>query len=187
MSSKRKKTLTRCFWVFFYFQDSLWTCINNTLPKLLASKNVGTIIIDSIAALIRSEYDHTENITKSQVLQKLGAALKQFISKYNVIICCINQMTANMNDAFSSPAVLIDSNLSPALGLTWASIVSTRLLITRSLKCVQIGNRYSYADQKKAQPVYSIIRYIDVCFSPYLPNRRAQFIVNAYGVQGIQL
>ncbi|KAG1653650.1 DNA repair protein XRCC3 [Nymphon striatum] len=166
--------------------DCLWNCIEKNLPNLLASKNVGLIIIDSVAALFRVEFDISQNIDRSRKIQQLGASLKRLISKYQVIICCVNQISANVSsdnsNIFKSAN---DSNVVPALGVTWSNIVSTRLFIKRTERQMQIGTKYSGV-HKYPQPVYSAVREIKVCFSPYLPNRKSEFIVNAYGVQGIK-
>lgn len=66
------------------------------LPLLLSREpNIRLIIIDSLAALFRSEDILFEHHTKATTLQYLGFAMHTLCQRYNLAIICVNQVQIN--------------------------------------------------------------------------------------------
>lgn len=63
------------------------------LPQLLSREpNIRLIIIDSLAALFRSEDIMFEHHTKANTLQYFGFAMHTLCQRYNLAIVCVNQV-----------------------------------------------------------------------------------------------
>lgn len=63
------------------------------LPLLLSREaDIRLIIIDSLAALFRSEDIMFDHHTKANTLQYLGFAMHTLCQRYNLAIVCINQV-----------------------------------------------------------------------------------------------
>ena len=63
------------------------------LPLLLSRENnIRLIIIDSLAALFRSEDIMFEHHTKANTLQYFGFAMDTLCQRYNLVIVCVNQV-----------------------------------------------------------------------------------------------
>ena len=63
------------------------------LPLLLNHEpNIRLIIIDSLAALFRSEDILFEHHTKTTILQYLGFAMHTLCHRYDLAIVCVNQV-----------------------------------------------------------------------------------------------
>ena len=63
------------------------------LPILLNREaNIRLIIIDSLAALFRSEDIMFEHHTKANILQYFGFAMHTLCQRYNLAIVCVNQV-----------------------------------------------------------------------------------------------
>ncbi len=63
------------------------------LPLLLSREpNIRLIIIDSLAALFRSEDIMFEHHTKANTLQYFGFAMHTLCHRYNIAIVCVNQV-----------------------------------------------------------------------------------------------
>jgi RecA/RadA recombinase len=63
------------------------------LPLLLTREpTIRLIIIDSLAALFRSEDIMLEHHTKANTLQYFGFAMHTLCQRYNLAIVCVNQV-----------------------------------------------------------------------------------------------
>ena len=71
--------------------------MEDTLPKLLSRGNIRLVIIDSIAALFRSEFDFKEAAQRATRLHKFGRQLIRYGSEYNTGFICVNQVSDSMN------------------------------------------------------------------------------------------
>ncbi len=74
------------------FQNGLKDCLIQRIPKLLNSGTVGLLIIDSIAAVFRSEYSFSDGNQRTKDLRTIGLQLHSFSRKYNLCILCVNQV-----------------------------------------------------------------------------------------------
>ena len=74
------------------FQDQLEQCIIQKIPLLLQNRKIGLLIVDSIAAPYRVEYDDKELKSRAKSLRKIGQQLHTISKDYNVSVICINQV-----------------------------------------------------------------------------------------------
>ena len=79
----------------FWFQDALNSCIHQKLPHLLSGGSVKLVIIDSVAALFRCDYELKDMYRRSKHMASLAASLQQLSSKYCLPIVCVNQVCGN--------------------------------------------------------------------------------------------
>ena len=113
------------------------------IERLLARKQVKLILLDSIASHFRSENDYRQRA-------RVFWSLSELIRSSGCPCIVTNQVTG------------IDSRLEPALGISWATVVNTRIVLER----------------KDSQ------RRMRILFSSYLPLRQCGFTVTARGLVG---
>lgn len=138
--------------------DELETCLLHRIPILMSVKKIGLIIIDSIAAPYRVEDWNNESNNRSKSLRTIGQQLHK-LSKHNICIICINQVTAVIHNS------VLDDNVSerPALGTTWLS------MITNSIYFYRINS----------------LRYACIKLSSMLPQIIIPFEIEGSGVKAI--
>lgn len=80
----------------------------------------------------------------------------------------------------------------PALGLSWANAVTTRLILSRTEQYVTIAlhdSRDASAQQHNSSVSLGTyeanVRNLRVLFAPHLPNASCRFIVDEDGVKGL--
>ncbi|XP_041351074.1 DNA repair protein XRCC3-like [Gigantopelta aegis] len=71
--------------------DGLQFCIHKKFPVLLAKGVVQLIVIDSVAALFRCEFDTGHMIQRAKHLSSFAAQLHRLGYQYNIPIICVNQ------------------------------------------------------------------------------------------------
>lgn len=69
--------------------------------------------------------------------------------------------------------------IAPALGISWANLVTVRLMLSRTPHIVP--NRSNSEHETSGTPV----RAMEVIFAPHLPNSICHYIVDEDGVKGI--
>jgi DNA-repair protein XRCC3 len=148
--------------------------------------SVRLIIIDSIAALFKGEFDNkmAAMTGRGTLFFQISSKLKRMAEKYDLAVVISNHVTdyfepieAPRRDPTpgSSPHsatsdILMTSNrrVVPALGISWSQCVNTRLFLSR----VNYGPN-------------TIRRSIRVVFAPHLPNVSCHFVVETEGVKGM--
>lgn len=146
--------------------NCLWHCLKQDLPSLLSGRNVKLIVLDSVAALFRCEYTANDWLKRQQDLHNLGSLLHKFSYTYGAAVVCTNQVTSvieNTNHCQSS-------HLKPALGLYWSSLITNRLMLSRT-----------HHDPDSV--CFNSLRTMQVLFSPYLPSEKCNFVVTSDGVK----
>jgi len=80
----------------------------------------------------------------------------------------------------------------PALGLSWANVVTTRLMLSRTEHYVTVALHHGIVasteqrDSSIKQRTYEAnVRNLKVLFAPHLPNDSCRFIVDEDGVKGL--
>eukprot|EP00041_Stephanoeca_diplocostata_P023035 m.559263 g.559263 ORF g.559263 m.559263 type:complete len:187 (+) comp22204_c0_seq6:777-1337(+) len=69
----------------------LWTLIEKKL-LLYLRRGVRLVVIDSIAALFRVEFDHEMGVARAAELKRLGRRLKHLSHQWQAAIVCVNQV-----------------------------------------------------------------------------------------------
>ncbi|XP_039182788.1 DNA repair protein RAD51 homolog 2 isoform X2 [Crotalus tigris] len=122
-----------------------------SLEEEIISKNVKLIIVDSVASVIRKEFDTKRqgNLKeRSNLLSKEASILKYLAEEFSIPVILTNQITTWLSDGLAVQADLLspvdDSSLSEgssrngdgdsgyvtaALGNTWSHCVNTRLIL----------------------------------------------------------
>ena len=147
------------------------------LFQLLSNNKVRLVVIDSFAAICRTEFSSDMSAERSKHLATFGSKLKTLSDQYDCPIVCVNQVSDNFKSGGGSPFRL-SANVVPALGLAWSNTINTRLMLSRwnvpkALHVMREGN-----------PESEIERELEIVFAPHLPQSRCKFRVTEEGVAG---
>ncbi|XP_030875607.1 DNA repair protein XRCC3 isoform X2 [Leptonychotes weddellii] len=144
--------------------DTLLECVRKKVPALLSRGMARLVVIDSVAAPFRCEFDGAASVPRARCLQALGAALRQLSCTFQSPVLCINQVTEVTEEQGTAPGPqgVWDERVSPALGMTWSNQLLMRLMVSRR------------------RPD----RTLRVVFAPHLPPSSCSYTVNAEGVRG---
>ena len=112
--------------------DDVLDALKKKLPTMCASENVRLVVIDSIAGMVRNDYE-TKSVCdmslRTVLLFKVAKELKWLADIYNVCVLVVNQVTAKGFENHSSSNN--NNDCSPALGLAWSHCVNTRICLRR--------------------------------------------------------
>ncbi|XP_047494550.1 DNA repair protein XRCC3-like [Penaeus chinensis] len=169
--------------------DTLVDCVRYQLPRLIAQRQIGLVIIDSIAAAFRAE-DGTE-VNKTIPLQTLGYRLHQLASYHKTAVVAINQVAATVQ---SRNLYDITGDITPALGLSWSNLITTRLLLRRTNFTVKAQQAvpphpkmHSSTDRKSETRRNTAVEYrlrkLEIVFCPWLERKTTTFMVTEKGVE----
>lgn len=94
-----------------------------------------------------------------------------------------------MSDTFSNDTKFTRVDKIPALGLSWANAVTTRLMMSRTEQYVTVAVQDSNAARSESsvtpRTYQANVRKLRVLFAPHLPNTACHFIVDEEGVKGL--
>ncbi|XP_056150329.1 DNA repair protein RAD51 homolog 2 [Lampris incognitus] len=114
------------------------TCqdVLNRLEKLeenIISNRAGLVILDSVASVIRKEFDISlpGNLwNRNIMLGQEASTLKYLAHGFHIPVVLTNQITTHMRHRGSAPSGEKDSEIvTAALGNTWSHAVTTRLIV----------------------------------------------------------
>ncbi|KAM8831712.1 DNA repair protein XRCC3 isoform 3-T3 [Spinachia spinachia] len=152
--------------------DSLQVCLSRRVPLLLTRGLVRLLVVDSFAALFRSEFQAADWLERSKQLLTFSSTLHHLSLRFTTPVLCINQVTDFLSGSDNSLGPL-SSSVSPALGLLWANQVMVRLMMRRLQATV------AYGDQS------SVLRRLEVVFAPHLARSGRDAAVWREGVRGV--
>lgn len=75
-------------------QDALLECVRKKVPVLLSRGMARLVVIDSVAAPFRCEFDSAASVPRARRLQALGGALRWLSCTFRSPVLCINQVGA---------------------------------------------------------------------------------------------
>uniref|UniRef100_A0A1A7Y733 X-ray repair complementing defective repair in Chinese hamster cells 3 n=1 Tax=Iconisemion striatum TaxID=60296 RepID=A0A1A7Y733_9TELE len=154
--------------------ESLKVCLSRRAPLLLARGLVRLVVVDSVAALFRCEFQADDWLERNKQLLIFSSMLHHLSQEFDTPVLCINQVT----DVFSHSANSLgpsSSSVCPALGLAWANRVMVRLMMLR------LQGTASRGDQ------HSTLRRLEVVFAPHLAREGRDVTVWREGVCGFVL
>ncbi|XP_036062003.1 DNA repair protein XRCC3 [Onychomys torridus] len=154
--------------------DALLECVSKRVPVLLSRGMARLVVVDSVAAPFRCEYDVQALATRAKRLQSLGAMLRSLSSTFRSPVLCINQVTEMVEESMPRPLGAWDEHLSPALGITWANQLLMRLMVDRV-----------HEDDATMGLPRSPARTLQVLFAPHLPVSSCGYTVSGEGIRGI--
>lgn len=127
--------------------EDLLSKIQALLDRILAH-DVVLVIIDSIAAPVRVDYQGSERLVERQkLLGRQAAALKAMAYKYNIPVLVVNQVTARLHHHVPSSGAGATEDSLAALGTKWSHCVNLRLLMER-----QADRRWIRVDKAPTAP-----------------------------------
>jgi hypothetical protein len=107
---------------------------------MCSQKEFKILIIDSLAGIVRYEYDiHQQDQMNERTyyLFSLANQLKRLSETYNLAVVVVNQVSADMQLSSSSSSSSSNNNnnreFNPALGLTWSHCINTRFIVQKPL------------------------------------------------------
>ncbi|XP_071323726.1 DNA repair protein XRCC3 [Trachinotus anak] len=151
---------------------SLQVCLSQRVPLLLARGLVRLLVVDSVAALFRSEFQADDWLERNKQLLTFSSTLHHLSQEFTIPVLCINQVTDVFNRGDHSLGPL-SSNVSPALGLAWANQVMIRLMMRRLQGTIARGDQSS------------TLRRLEVVFAPHLARDGRDAAVWREGVRGV--
>tara|TARA_B110001452_G_scaffold212316_1_gene182902 strand:+ start:135 stop:1100 length:966 start_codon:yes stop_codon:yes gene_type:complete len=197
--------------------EVLMQILNEAVPELLRTRTLRLLIIDSIAALFRSDdkpddpYGRVDRAAeladRSRAMVAMAARLKQLSHQYDLTVIVTNQVTDKPAEAIDFRSVapwergasLAEGSLHeglrlPALGLSWANCVNTRILLSRRSRLAapascDAQSPWSTEAPTGALPVVEAaetVRKLAVCWSPRLPHASVRFEIHGDGVRGCE-
>ncbi|XP_030786861.1 DNA repair protein RAD51 homolog 2 isoform X1 [Rhinopithecus roxellana] len=145
-----------------------------SLEEEIISKGIKLVIIDSVASVVRKEFDTQlqGNLKeRNKFLAREASSLKYLAEEFSIPVILTNQITTHLSGALASQADLVsptdDLSLSEgtsgsscviaALGNTWSHSVNTRLIL-------------QYLDSERRQPV-EIPRDRETCKPVHLAEK----------------
>lgn len=108
---------------------SLLTRLKN-LEEAVIRTGARLVVVDSIASLVRKEFDN-KSLSKQVDLLSMEAALLKYIAEVFAIPVIVTNQVTTRGDSFASHAEM-GNYITAALGNTWAHSVNTRLVIEYS-------------------------------------------------------
>ncbi|XP_062323392.1 DNA repair protein XRCC3 isoform X2 [Osmerus eperlanus] len=154
---------------------ALQVCVSQRVPVLLSRGLVRLVVVDSVAALFRSEFQADEAAERARHMQTLAGTLHRLSHSYNAPVLCINQVTDVIDDSDQARCNfgLVNSKVLPALGMAWANLVLVRLMLRRLQGSTGSGTQDSAP------------RRLEVVFAPHLPQAGCLCGVYEEGVRGL--
>ncbi|XP_068438379.1 DNA repair protein RAD51 homolog 2 [Clinocottus analis] len=143
------------------------TCQNvldrlDRLEENIISTGAGLVILDSVASVVRKEFDTTlprNLLHRSDMLGREASALKYLAHQFNIPVVLTNQVTTHAGGRGSAAA---DAGfVTAALGNTWSHSVNTRLIV-------------QYADARQRQML--------IAKSPVAPFAVLNYTVEKQGI-----
>lgn len=180
--------------------DQMLTLMSHKVSTLLAAGKIRLVIIDSVAGLFRGADDAVKSpattadyfIKRAKKLSSLGSVLHRLSIRHDAVIIAVNQVSDTVNAGSRFGQVERGSDKVPALGLSWANVVTTRLMLSRTEHYLTVALRESEVssteqrDPPVNQRTYEAnVRNLKVLFAPHLPNASCRFIVDEDGVKGL--
>ncbi|XP_072983342.1 DNA repair protein XRCC3 homolog [Typha latifolia] len=149
------------------------------------------VVVDSVAALFRSDFDNNASDLKrrSSLFFKIASKLKEQARRFGSVVVVTNQVVDVMSNEEGTNGVRIGNyrellssgrRVCPALGLSWANCVNTRLFLSRSDEVVGNGESDGLCVSTRTR------RRMQVVFAPHLPASSCEFEIKKDGVLGVE-
>lgn len=160
------------------------------LPDQARLNNVKLIVLDSIATFYRLKTDY---IQRAKEMNKTCQHLRRLSFEHNLIVVLINQVAdvfptdIQFNASDYGSVLSSQRRVKPTLGLAWSNVVNLRIMLSRGTPTHDI---VGYDEQR--QETYlkgtdsTVLRKLDVVFSPYMDRRNVSFEIMDEGIRGIE-
>jgi DNA-repair protein XRCC3 len=136
-------------------KEDLTKCLTESC-MLMAARPVRLIIIDSIAGVFRTDLEAGAG-ERAKSLRAVVKQLEALSERFDAAVLCVNQVSDSMNAEGSNQQV-------PALGLSWANLLRTRLWMSRTNEA----------------------RFLEIRLSPEVPSGiKLQFTIANSGIKAV--
>lgn len=136
-------------------KEDLTKCLTEG-SVLMAARPVRLIIIDSIAGIFRTDLESGAG-ERAKSLRAVVKQLEALSEKFDAAVLCVNQVSDSLNADGSSQQV-------PALGLSWANLLRTRIWMSRTNEA----------------------RFLEIGLSPEVPSAvKLQFTITNSGIKAV--
>lgn len=156
--------------------ETLEFCVQNKLPVLLSHRGVKLVVIDSVTALFRCQYERAQSMERAKHLNRFSISLQKLAAKHNIPIVCVNQVSGAVSQGGSG-------NI-PALGLAWANQIACRLMLSRPSPNLEHALKGTDNQQVSALWTYRIFSMV---FSPHAPQTEMPVYIDDSGMHGMEL
>jgi RAD51-like protein 1 len=119
------------------------------LETLIITHGVKLVILDSIAAVVRRQFDNSQIKDRQMLLGEAAQLLKQAAERYHLPVLVTNQVTGK----FVAGAAQAAHTVTAALGAMWAHAVNTRLVLENRGAS---GGRHLFIAKSPRCPVCSL-------------------------------
>ncbi|KAK4257680.1 hypothetical protein QN277_007240 [Acacia crassicarpa] len=160
---------------------------------------VKLIVIDSIAALFRSEFENTgfDLKRRSSLFFKISGNLKSMAKRFGLAVVLTNQVvdliggiTEGLNGIKVGNLSSLNSSgrrVCAALGIGWANCVNSRLFMSRNEDMIGGGRSGMVGDEEGGVYQQSKTRRrLSVVFAPHLPESSCEFVITREGIFGLE-
>ena len=161
---------------------------------------VKLIVIDSIAALFRSDFENTpvELKRRSSLFFKISGKLKSLAKRFGLAVVVTNQVVDLVGPSeglnglkVGNLASLVSSGrrVCAALGLSWANCVNSRLFLSRTEEVVGEENGLVVDVNACGGDLVPrrTRRRLHVVFAPHLPESSCEFLITRERVFGVEI
>ncbi|KAI5355885.1 hypothetical protein L3X38_008780 [Prunus dulcis] len=149
---------------------------------------VKLIVIDSIAALFRSQYQTTPTDLKrrSEMFFNISGTLKGLANKFGLVVVVTTQVVDfigphdGVNGVRLGNLESLDISgrwVSPALGLAWAHCINSRVFLARHKPSIGVNIRNAPSTTICSQTH----RTFHLVFAPHLADASAEFVIRKEG------
>jgi len=161
----------------------------NRYQNITSAKPVKLVVIDSIAAIFRTEYTKEQSIERARMMTYHAHELQKISDEFKIAIIVVNQVRDNFFD-FSPSVSFMSSNkfVVPTLGLSWANCVNMRIMFEKSKRTIAINDYFPERPTKKQKSEQDTVtlRKLSIVWAPHLPNSSTYFVILSEGVRGIE-
>ncbi|XP_004364641.1 hypothetical protein CAOG_01773 [Capsaspora owczarzaki ATCC 30864] len=116
--------------------DELLIVIERQLERLVRERNVRLVVLDSVAALFRGEYEFSQLSQRAKSLGRIGTCLQELSCRLHVPIVCINQVSDDFRRDGSSASSSSSSSSSSGSATSNSSDDSTMPLLWASMQSI---------------------------------------------------
>ncbi|KAK1420892.1 hypothetical protein QVD17_22844 [Tagetes erecta] len=147
--------------------------------------DIKLIVIDSIAALFRSEFENNAGDLKrrSSLFFKISSVLKAHANRFGIAVVVTNQVVDVIGDNEGGSGVRVGNleglytsgrRVCPALGLSWSNCINSRLFLSRQ-EVIEDGDFVNTRERRE----------LHVVFAPHLPYSSCEYVIRKEGVFGV--
>lgn len=158
--------------------------IMEDLESIVARGKVRLVVVDSVAALARRDFDQSSLRERQGELSRIASLLKSVAEAYGLVVLVTNQVAGRLSPEEAGP--MPGGTVRPALGNTWSHCVNTRLVLQHMPASVvalppsgAAAGPFAAALQAAAE---GGVRTISVAKSPIAPNATDVYVISAAGI-----